>query len=83
MHFTTCQTIQFHDLNQEQVFGVMEQALDAGIITMGGGGDYPRNVMCSPLSGTEKDEYFDVLPWARAVSYTHLSVPAEKYGRKF
>lgn len=47
MHFTTCQTIQFHDLNQEQVFGVMEQALDAGIITMGGGGDYPRNVLSS------------------------------------
>ena len=33
---------------------------------MGGGGDFPRNVMCSPLSGVEKDEYFDVLPWAKA-----------------
>ena len=83
MHFTTCQTIQFHDLNQEQVFGVMEQALDAGIITMGGGGDYPRNVMCSPLSGTEKDEYFDVLPWAReAGEYLLTFIKAEKMPRK-
>ena len=36
----------------------MEQALDAGIVTMGGGGDFPRNVMCSPLSGVEEGEYF-------------------------
>ena len=28
------------------------------------GGDYPRNVMASPLSGAECGEYFDVLPWA-------------------
>lgn len=61
----------------------MEQALDAGIITMGGGGDYPRNVMCSPLSGTEKDEYFDVLPWAReAGEYLMTFIKAEKMPRK-
>ena len=63
-HFTTCQTIQFHDLQPVQVCGIMEEALDAGIVTMGGGGDFPRNVMCSPLTGVEKEEFFDVLPWA-------------------
>lgn len=67
-HFTTCQTIQFHDLGAEAVCGIMEKALDVGIVTRGGGGDFPRNVMVSPLSGEEKGEYFDVLPYAEAAS---------------
>ncbi|MCI8623215.1 MAG: nitrite/sulfite reductase [Provencibacterium sp.] len=83
LHFTTCQTIQLHDLNAEQVCGIMEEALDAGIITLGGGGDFPRNVMCSPLSGVEKGEYFDVLPWAEAAGeYLLHFIKAEKMPRK-
>lgn len=66
VHLTTCQTVQLHDLDQDTVCDVMEEALDHGIVTMGGGGDFPRNVTCSPLSGVEKGEYFDVLPWAEA-----------------
>ncbi len=83
VHFTTCQTIQLHDLDGETVCAVMEKALDAGIVTMGGGGDYPRNVMCSPLSGVEQDEYFDVLPWAEAAGeYLMRFIKAEKMPRK-
>lgn len=67
-HFTTCQTIQFHDLGEKAVCDIMEKAFDVGIITRGGGGDFPRNVMVSPLSGVEQGEYFDVLPYAEAVS---------------
>lgn len=52
-HFTTCQTVQLHNLGEEAVCSLAEQALDFGIITRGGGGDFPRNVMVSPLSGTE------------------------------
>ena len=82
-HFTTCQTIQLHDLDQDTVCAIMEQALDAGIVTMGGGGDFPRNVMCSPLSGVQKDEYFDTLPWAEAASNYLLGfIKAEKMPRK-
>lgn len=82
-HFTTCETIQLHDLKEDQVCDIMEEALDAGIVTMGGGGDFPRNVMCSPLSGVEADEYFDVLPWAEAAA-EHLMnyINAEKMPRK-
>ena len=69
VHFTTCQTIQLHDLDGQTAGDIMEAALEAGIVTLGGGGDYPRNVMCSPLSGVEADEYFDVLPWAEAGLY--------------
>lgn len=66
VHFTTCQTVQLHNLKPEQVSGLMLKALDCGIITWGGGGDYPRNVMASPLSGVEQGEYFDVMPYVQA-----------------
>ena len=83
VHFTTCQTIQLHDLDGQTAGDIMEAALGAGIVTMGGGGDYPRNVMCSPLSGTERDEYFDVLPWAEAAGeYLMHFIKAEKMPRK-
>ena len=82
-HFTTCQTIQLHDLQQEELCRIMEDALDVGIVTMGGGGDFPRNVMCSPLSGVEADEYFDVRPWAEAAGeYLMTFINAEKMPRK-
>ncbi|MGN0708565.1 MAG: nitrite/sulfite reductase [Faecalibacterium sp.] len=83
LHFTTCQTIQLHDLQADAVCSIMEQALDAGIVTLGGGGDFPRNVMCSPLSGTQAGEYFDVLPWAeQAADYLMHFIKAEKMPRK-
>lgn len=66
VHFTTCQTVQLHNLTKSDVCALMEEALEHGIITRGGGGDFPRNVMCSPLSGVEEGEYFDVLPYAKA-----------------
>ncbi len=82
-HFTTCQTIQLHDLAGSVAADIMEQALDVGIVTMGGGGDFPRNVTCSPLSGVEEEEYFDVLPWAKAAGeYLMGFIRAEKMPRK-
>ena len=65
-HLTTCESIQLHNLNELQVCSLIEEAFDHGIITRGGGGDFPRNVMCSPLSGVQTDEYIDVLPYAKA-----------------
>lgn len=64
-HLTTCESIQLHNLNELQVCSLIEEAFDHGIITRGGGGDFPRNVMCSPLSGVHKEESFDVLPYAK------------------
>lgn len=65
-HFTTCQTVQLHNLTKETVCTLIEEAWEHGMITRGGGGDFPRNVMCSPLSGVEQEEMFDVLPYAKA-----------------
>ena len=66
LHFTTCQSIQLHNLGLEAVCGIMEEAYGHDIITRGGGGDFPRNVMVSPLAGVDKEEYFDVSPYAKA-----------------
>ena len=68
IHFTTGQTIQLHDLRAEAAAEILEQCLDADIIPFGCGGDYPGNVLCSPLSGVEREEYFDVLPYAEAAA---------------
>lgn len=68
MKITTCQTIQLHNLEPDSTVELMKKALDVDIVTRGGGGDFPRNVMVSPLSGVEQGEYFDVLPYAEAVA---------------
>lgn len=74
LKLTTCQTVQLHNLAPEQVPEIMEQAIDLGIFCKGGGGDNPRNVMCSPLSGTQAGEAFNVMPWAEAVTAYLLSI---------
>lgn len=68
VHLTTCQSVQLHNLSEASVCSLIEDAFAHGIITRGGGGDYPRNVMASPLSGVQKDEAFDVLPYAKAAA---------------
>lgn len=83
IHLTTCQSLQFHNLTEAQVLSLIEDAFDHGIITRGGGGDYPRNVMASPLSGVQKGEPFDVLPYAReAADYLLGLIGTVKLPRK-
>lgn len=82
IHFTTCQTIQLHNLDLDAVCDIMDRALDAGIVCYGGGGDYPRNVMASPLSGTE-EENFDIMPYANATAEFLLDfIDQDKMPRK-
>ena len=83
LKMTTCQSIQLHDLEAGQLCALMKEAWQAGMISRGGGGDFPRNVMASPLSGAEQGEYFDVLPMAEAVSdYLLGMIKAVKMPRK-
>ena len=73
-HFTTCQTIQLHDLTGSEIPSIMKEALDHDIVCRGGGGDFPRNVMCSPLSGVDSKEAFDVRPYAEKTGEYLLSI---------
>lgn len=83
VHFTTCQTLQLHNLQPDQVFDIMKGALGANIVFYGGGGDYPRNVMATPLAGTDKDEYFDVMPYVQAAAeFLMHFIDTEKMPRK-
>ncbi|MDF2594667.1 MAG: ferredoxin-nitrite reductase [Clostridia bacterium] len=71
VHLTTRQAIQLHGLTIDQVCEVMEEALAYDIYTRGGGGNFPRNVATSPLSGVEAGEAFDITPYALLVN-THF-----------
>ena len=87
LHFTTCQTIQLHDLVPEQLYRLIEGALDVGIIPLGGGGDFPRNVMCSPLAGAAgrmRVLCVTWLTWLAAMAGVHFSVEkGERDGRTY
>ena len=83
VHLTTCETVQLHNLTKDTVCDLIKDAFDHGIITRGGGGDYPRNVICSPLSGVDKEEPFDVLPYAKeAADYLLGFIKTVKFPRK-
>lgn len=77
MKLTTCETVQLHNLKAEQVPVLMEKAIASEIYSRGGGGDNPRNIMMSPLSGVQKGEAFDVKPYAEAAAEYLLSIAGE------
>lgn len=54
LHLTTRQAVQLHDLRIDDVCDIMETAVDNGLYTRGGGGNFPRNVSLSVMSGVEK-----------------------------
>ena len=65
---TTCQSLQYHNVALDTLSPLMAEAWEAGFITRGGGGNHPRNVMASPLSGVQVGENFDVMPYAEAAA---------------
>lgn len=73
IHITTRQAIQLHDLSLDDVCSIMEEGIHHDIYTRGGGGNFPRNVGLSPLSGVDSDEAFDVTPYAVATDNHFLS----------
>lgn len=83
LKLTTCQSVQLHNLEAEDLCDLIEEAWRAGMISRGGGGDFPRNVMASPLSGVLQDEAFDVMPYAEAAGeYLMNFIKAVKFPRK-
>ncbi|MGL5379262.1 nitrite/sulfite reductase [Clostridium sp.] len=66
VHLTTRQAVQLHDLSIDAVCDIMEECIHKDIFTRGGGGNFPRNVAISPLSGVDIEDKFDVVPYALA-----------------
>ncbi len=84
IHFTTRQAIQLHNLSFDNLIKIMERALENNLFSRGGGGNFPRNISLSPLSGVEKKEAFDVTPYAILVNKYFVSqMDTYKLPRKF
>ncbi len=83
-HFTTGQSIQFHGLTGELVVQLFEDCHKQGIYSRGSGGDYPSNIMASPLRGVTAGEPFDITPYVQvAHEYILTLIPDFKLPRKF
>ncbi len=80
---TTCQSVQLHNIEAEDLCEMIESVWRAGMVSRGGGGDFPRNVMASPLSGVQEGENFDVLPYAKETAdYLMNFIKSVKFPRK-
>lgn len=83
LKLTTCQSIQLHNLEAEELCKIIEEAWRGDMISRGGGGDFPRNVMATTLSGIIENDTFDVLPYAEAAaSYLMHYIKEVKFPRK-
>ncbi len=71
LHLTTRQDIQLHGFGFDGVIETLPQIIKIGLINRGAGGNSIRNIACSPLSGVDPDEVFDVTEHAqKAVAYS-------------
>lgn len=68
IHLTTRQAIQYHGISIDDACDIMKDGIDKDIYTRGSGGNFPRNVALSPLSGVALEEVFDVTPYALSVN---------------
>ncbi|MEG1312396.1 MAG: nitrite/sulfite reductase [Romboutsia sp.] len=73
IHITTRQAIQLHNLTADQLINIMEECIQNDIFSRGGGGNFPRNVALSPLSGVDFNESFDVTPYSIATDKHFMS----------
>ena len=68
LHVTTRQEVQIHDVPLEKVPYLLRRLRVAGLSSRGGGGNTVRNIIASSDSGVAKEEVFDVLPYALALT---------------
>lgn len=73
IHFTTRQAVQLHGIHIDGICDIMKEGIENGLYSRGAGGNFPRNVAISPLSGVEKNEAFDVSSYALAVGEHFLN----------
>lgn len=75
IHITTRQELQLHNVQLEQIPGILEQLYELGLSSRGGGGNTVRNIMASEDAGISASEVFDVTPYALALTNTLIAEP--------
>lgn len=75
LRFTSRQDIQFQSVELSDVYSIMKELIEVGIITKGTGGNTVRNVECSPLSGVSINDVFDVTSYMSEVTNYLLKDP--------
>lgn len=68
LHITTRGGVQLHYVKIEDIIDIIQTLHSMGLSGRGGGGNTVRNITADPLSGTAKDEVFDVNPYATALT---------------
>jgi sulfite reductase (NADPH) hemoprotein beta-component len=74
-HVTTRQNIQLHFVQLAEVETIMRRLADEGITTREACGNSVRNITACPYAGVSPDEWFDVTPYAEALTRHLLRHP--------
>jgi sulfite reductase (ferredoxin) len=75
LHITTRQAIEIHGIPEAQLVTALRWLGEAGLTTLGSGGNGVRNITCCPLSGVAPGELFDVTPYALGLTRAFLGNP--------
>jgi sulfite reductase beta subunit-like hemoprotein len=71
-HLTTRQNVQYHFVPLRQVPDLLHKLADVRLTTREACYNTVRNVTACPVAGIERDEVFDVRPYARRVAFAFL-----------
>jgi sulfite reductase (ferredoxin) len=84
LHVTTRQDFQLHFVHIEDTPDMHRRLAACGITTREACGNTVRNVTACPYAGVCRDESFDVLPYAHALTFFLLGHDdTQDFGRKF
>lgn len=75
LHVTTRQELQIHDVTLDALVPVIRSLRDVGLSTRGGGGNTVRNIIAPWDAGVNRDEPFDVTPYAVALTSELVALP--------
>jgi sulfite reductase beta subunit-like hemoprotein len=83
-HVTTRQNVQLHFIDLPNVEPAMRRLAEEGLTTREACGNSVRNITACPYAGVSQDEYFDVTPYAEALTRFLLRHPlSARLPRKF
>lgn len=70
LHLTTRQDIELHDVRQADLPDIHQMLSQAGLTTLGSGGDTLRNIIVCPCAGGGTADVPNLLPLAEAITQT-------------